>query len=589
MKKGIMKNNAMAFRPYLEKVEKTCSGLRKDELIGLILRMAEESPPDMRQQFLDKLQQYLSRDSALQKTAEPGEAELLHDNLQSLRQNILDRIESIENGAYWDDPDDDDWKDKMYYDDDPDLLSESHTTQLAAFFDVAGDYFLHNRLPESRRLYKALFDLVGEINRYGQMPDIEVDVREAHARYCRAVYELSGKQERVPAMLTAMAVKEPDPDFENIQGRDMALLQDVIDAQLGTMPDMQEFLAQWEKALAGKGHRPERLARLRLEAAYMLGRNEGIAKLVRSWKDKQPLGYVVWLQHLVAAQKWERISDAATEALEVLPMGPERRFAAVNLAQAGQNMHNDDLVLEGKKEAFRSSLDEHDLLLLMDEANRLNIREKEMAWSLDVLRKKSTKKTYNADRLLAKLYLMAGDLKGIADLCKNEKVYGWSGGSPGALFFCAMLHCMAGKHAENCVLLEAMLTEYTQSSYYFDAYRQIDQEPVTTFVQEIKRGLAEVDAAEAGFTKHIATTLRNGEKRIDYIVSNKHRNAYGRAASVLGAMAEMHTARGNDQMAKELVHTFYFKKYNRFPAFRKEVRDAVAGSPMLKKVREMLG
>lgn len=581
-----MKENTLSLRPYLEKIETACSGLKKDELIRLVVRLAGDHSPDMRQQFLDKLQQYLSLDGKVGKRAEPDEEKLLHDDLQSLRQSILDRIKSIEDGSYWDEPDEDDWE-IDYYDDDPDILSESHKTELAAFFDDAGEYFLQNRLPESRKLYEVLFDLVGEINRYGLIPDIEVDLREAHARYCRTVFTLSDKDDRVDNMLAALAVTTLDPDFDNIQGSDLALLQDVIDAQVGTLPDMQEFLAQWEKALAKKGHTPERLARLRLETACMRGGSGTIAKLVRSWGNKQPLGYVVWLQHLDAAHQWEDIREAAIEALNILPMSPERRYAAVNLVRAGHHMGNDDLVLEGRREAFRSSLDENDLLLLLDEANRLDIREKEIAWSLDVLQN-SAGKVSGAKRLQAILFLMSGDLDSVAGLCKNEKVYGWSAGSPGALFFCALLYCMAGKRADRCVLLDSMLTDYTQTGYYFDEYCHNAEKPATTFAGEIKKGLPALDITQEKFTEYIPQTLKYGEKRVEYIVSNKYRNAYGRAASVLGAMAEMHVARGDALKARKLVHTFYFEKFNRFAAFRTEVRAALAKSPLLKEVQKLL-
>jgi len=60
-----MKENTLSPRPYLEKIETACSGLTKNELIRLVVRLAGDHPPDMRQQFLDKLQKYLSPDGEL--------------------------------------------------------------------------------------------------------------------------------------------------------------------------------------------------------------------------------------------------------------------------------------------------------------------------------------------------------------------------------------------------------------------------------------------------------------------------------------------------------------------------------------------
>ncbi len=70
--------------------------------------------------------------------------------------------------------------------------------------------------------------------------------------------------------------------------------------------------------------------------------------------------------------------------------------------------------------------------------------------------------------------------------------------------------------------------------------------------------------------------------RIDHIVSNKHRRAYERAAQVLGSLAEAYIAMDKKSKAVKILHKYYNEKYNRFSAFRREVKAIVKNSDILK-------
>ena len=83
------------------------------------------------------------------------------------------------------------------------------------------------------------------------------------------------------------------------------------------------------------------------------------------------------------------------------------------------------------------------------------------------------------------------------------------------------------------------------------------------------------------FTEAIITGTEIGKKRIDHIVTNKYRKAYERAAQVLGALSETYIAIGEKSKAKRIIHTFYSEKYNRYSAFRREVKKVVMDSDML--------
>jgi len=81
----------------------------------------------------------------------------------------------------------------------------------------------------------------------------------------------------------------------------------------------------------------------------------------------------------------------------------------------------------------------------------------------------------------------------------------------------------------------------------------------------------------------LARQWRNSQPRGYLFWSNKHRGAYDRAARVLGSLAETHIAMGNEKKAMQLLRHYYQEKYNRFSAFRREVKSVVAGSAALQR------
>ncbi|BCL62068.1 hypothetical protein DGMP_27610 [Desulfomarina profundi] len=569
-----MTGEKLLLRPYLEKVEKICGGLKKKELIALIVAMASEEDSDKRQNYLSRLMRCLPDRKSVNDQNQPEQMELLLGKVQELEKNILAKITSIEDGSYWDDPDD---VDDGYWDDEPECLSDDQMVELAELFAEAGEYFCQGMLIEAKQVYAALFSLVGKVEEYDFLPDIGVDIREAHARYCRSVYETSRPGDRAQEMAMAMKIKEPVGDFENFREMDMALLRDVIDAQVGELPGMADFLTQWQKVLAANGRMPDRLARLRVEASFLQDGIAGVRELARDWKKEQPVGYLAWLEHLAADEEWRQLADAAREALAILSVGSARRRVAGYLVEAGRRGGDEDLVLPGRREAFVSSLNVLDLLHLVAEAERRNVRNEEIARAIDTIRTGCIRDHVRS--LLARAFLMIGDLQSLAVLCKEEKVYGWSGGSPGALMFCAVLYCNA-KGDSRCVLNNEMLADYADSVLWCDTDPD-GEEPATSFYEQIVKGLAEIDITREDFIRHQASTMENGRKRVEYIVSNKYRNAYNRAACTLGAMAEMLVAQGAKQEAKELLHKYYYQVFSRYSAFRREVREAVAASPLL--------
>jgi hypothetical protein len=78
---------------------------------------------------------------------------------------------------------------------------------------------------------------------------------------------------------------------------------------------------------------------------------------------------------------------------------------------------------------------------------------------------------------------------------------------------------------------------------------------------------------------YIAWAEKIGRRRVDHIVSNKHRGAYARAAQVVVALAELRLAAGNAGEAHELMAS-YRQTYKRYSAFRRDLSTVLEWSPL---------
>ncbi len=99
-----MKKSKIALKPYLDTIAGYCDTLSNQELTDVIISLAKGVPTSTRVQFLEKIESCLpGRKSAAVPEADPVEQIL--DDIDALKENIEERINSIEDGSYWDDPD----------------------------------------------------------------------------------------------------------------------------------------------------------------------------------------------------------------------------------------------------------------------------------------------------------------------------------------------------------------------------------------------------------------------------------------------------------------------------------------------------
>lgn len=564
-----MNKNRIALRPYLEAVENICRPLSREQLVELILGLAQDEPTARRQVFLDKLS---AQTPEIQKEEYTGlDINQLINDIQALKEEILERVKIIENGEY-EDLDDWDWEDARY-DDEPDMLSDEQSDDIADLFEEAGDLFLNGDAGEARIIYDALFGLIEELSRTDfYLPYPDLDWREERARHARCVYEDTHGEERMKAFAAAMNISA-SLRYDRMEiDESYPMLQDVIDARQEDMSGLREFYPGWKALLEEKGIQG-RPSSLLMEAVFHTDGLSGVEKLARGWGSAQPNGYLFWLKKLMDEEKYPKAITISRQALKLLKGGKKREELSSVLIQASQAMEDPDVTLEGKFEKFYSFPNDKNLYGAMAEAIEQQQREKGLARILDFYGQKQGMDDNDNNNYLTAL-LMNGDLKSAMAMVKDAKSLGWSYGLKiGLVFGCVA--AAASEFAPNTGAIERLL------NWSLDYWSNENQAPAF-FYKEIGSGLKHASLSEYHVGKYFKWAEKIGRKRVDDIVSNTHRGAYDRAAMVLCCLAEVHAAKGDTRAAENLFHEFCKQKYNRHTAFKREVKAVVDGSNLLK-------
>lgn len=584
---AMMKKEKIALKPYLEKIYRYISDLSKESLIDMILDLAEAVPAGERVAFLDTIGSLvpLPADSSQIKT---GDIQELCDEIEALKESIQERIESIENGSYWDD--NDHWDDD---DEDVEHLTDDQCAELVEFFEEAGRFFRQSDFESAKLLYQGLVHLFDELGDdiFMDWPE-KLGLREERARYCRCVYETTPPENRLTAFAESMHAdagipqsaficfhpnfsEETDSYFD-----EFPLLQDVVDSHPQEMSDLEKFLPVWREHLAQKTEQ-SRAALLLLEAVFLLEGLEGVSKLARKWQNRQPLGYLRLLQLLKEQNDTQTIVETSVEAMEVIENGSLRQIAAEFLVRAAEELDDAENLLFAKRARFLAKPNNPDLLALVIEAGRQNRRDEELARIIFFFESSST---YHDDfkKLYVKMLLMAGKLTDAFSIVSAEKSLGWSYARQIGLVFGAVLWVVSDFN-EKAAVIKSLIAEYSDKPAFYSGGLLAEKKTVSSIQNEITKGLKPKRLSKADRDELLSWAEAIGRNRIDRIVSNQHRKAYQRAAEVLCALVEAFMSLGRKDHAAHLMQGFYADKFKRHSAFRKRVQDVYLSSGLLKK------
>jgi hypothetical protein len=574
-----MKKAKIALKPYLDTINEYCDTLSNKELSNIIISLAKDIPTAGRVEFLDKFESFLpGRRRRSTVKLKVDQIERILNDIEALKENIAERIESIEDGSYWDDPDD--WGGDGYYDDEPDYVSQDQLNELESFFDVAEDLFMDDRLEDARKVYEALFILISYVKESAHLSvGHEIDIREARARYCRCVYETADADTRLDEFTAAMEIDASDPYNENEYDENYPLMQDVVDARPGEIAGLESFLPAWNKFLVKKGKKG-RPAVLLLETVNRLEGINGVSKLAKKWANSQPQGYLYWLKILKQNNDPKGIIIVGTKGLKALKQGRFRERVAKFIIDAAEKQNDTKTLLMGRRERFFSRISHQNLLDLVGEAIIQNGRDDELD-RVDHFFKSCKSMDDDQKALYVKTLLMSGQLNNAFAMAKKEKSVGWSYASNAGVVFGSALSVLAD-HSEKAGTIQTLLKGYANQKSVYSERFLVDDGMGISFYEEIIKGLKQKKFAKSQRAEYLAWVEKIGKSRIEHIVSNKHRRAYERAAQVLGSLAEAYAAMGQKNKTVKILHKYYSEKYNRFSAFRREVKAVVMNSDLLK-------
>ena len=294
-----IKQSKLTLKPYLQQIENQCNQTDHATMVKLILNLARNIAPGKRQEFLQSFQSALSDVDQPEKNMMAEGAVALVQGITAIHSSVSKRLKSIEDGSYWDEPDEH-WEDEYSYDDDaPALLSDEQISALQDYFSEAGQLFLDGEKKCAFEVYEVLFGILTEVGEHGFLPDLNVDLREERARYCRCIYELSTSAKRVERLLDAIIRQENVVFLYTVETREYPIFQDIIDADPAPLDGLDDFLPEWQKTLMGENYRDNRVADLILEACVFRQDIEVIGQLAELWGKEQPKGYLFWLDLFV--------------------------------------------------------------------------------------------------------------------------------------------------------------------------------------------------------------------------------------------------------------------------------------------------
>lgn len=569
-------NKTLSLRPYLETITEHCQGLTKEELLDVIIGIAQDIPQNQRAEFLNKFPR-LSKQTVSSKTSSRDWLTQILD----LKAEVQARMKSVEDGSYYDE--NDAWDE--YNDEGPPSLTEEMKTELESYFREVDKIFWRGHFSEAKDLYHALLNFMeesedpffgsGAIDYY-----VDIDCREVRARYCRCLAETQNEPKKLAKeMIKAMNLQASVQPYRlELSEEKYPMLRDVMATKQGDLPNWDLFLNEWKNLL--KQHDTDRSYLLLMEVTTMTEGSEGLASLAKRLGEKQPRGYLYWIQELRKRSDWKTTISACQEALQSISQNTFKVQVAEYLIEAAQTIDDKKMILTGRREKFFASLSRTDLVDCLAEASDQKARDSEIKIILEHLLNLKEQKT-----LQTLILILSGKLDEAFERIKNSKAIGWSDGKSGTGILFGSLLTVLTKGADNAQVIKTVLQRYADQDSRDDRPDLMEKHKNGFGVtREIKKSLQEISATPRQQEKWLSWTTGIAERRIDHILTNKHRRAYGRAAEVLGALAEYYVIQNDPSKAAALLREHRDKKYNRFPAFKQELRDVLGSSKVLKNL-----
>jgi len=432
---------------------------------------------------------------------------------------------------------------------------------------LAGDYAIARQVFET--LLVPLAEAEIDLGQHETVDEVlTVDLHECAARHVASVYTTTPIDDRVEAVWRAIHAVHGVASF-------WEPLAEMERVAAGSLPDMDAFLPRWlrhiERQPQPEGDWEQDRDRWLREAVSRLEGVGGLERIAR--RTKRPEALLAWCEALAEKGDWAGALRACEEAAGLTANPHWRGDFLDGAALAAQQLGQGDVV-DRLEAAWVGSPS------LMRLARWLGAGAPTVESMVERARSAIARCPAKARCQRGLLHLLAGDIYDAAKLLAKAPGLGWSDDDhPGHLLFAAFAGLLArGTKAGLCAELFAELNVMLQDPADMWSGEEAEGRPslATTSVADLIRSCrpeVRIDSRERAIVLEAMQSA--AEKRVEGILANKRRRHYGHAAALVACCLEVSPTAGKQQEVKDWIDELR-KKYSRFPAFREELRNALA-------------
>ncbi len=555
----------MSIQEYLERLEAVLEPLDRAGVCELVRNLAKDVTVEGRPGFLQKVSPKVEVPPEEDGEAAGGSAE---KELAVLLEEIRARAELIENGEY-DQLDDWDYEDYNYYHDEgPDYLTSDHEDEIKAIAQDADNFFLDREFDAAAQTYRALIRFAAELGQIGWglfLPDACVLGKS----YCQAVFECSSEGSFPEELFESFVFVQEHLKFESgVPGVKGCLFLQEVFSGAPFLADAA-FLKDWEKQMEKHPHDPLGQM-LKVEVALLRNREAETFRYLATQKPEEAVwGWFAYIHFYAQGGHWDKIPSACRKLFPILEEPSQKMAVGEWMQQAGGKLDRPVEIAEGIRYRF-AVYPSMDLLgQLVVQISDQTILEGEWVRWVGLLEDTQ----YHRD-LDALLRLFLGDFKKTCPLSRTFKAVGWSNGSDSAVLVGSIWMALCnGEESLPAVLDKFLFQVFSARSMMCDdlAEAAASQKALKA---TLCRAMAKVEMAPGEKLKWLEKTRTVVEMRVEVIVSNKYRKAYGRAAEAVVTWCAVAKVLGREREGREFVAEL-LHRYNRFSAFKRELNQRV--------------
>ena len=565
-----MDEKYLSVKEFEDRIEQCFEVFKVEDYQNYIRNEAEQVSPDYREDFINALEETVKKERPQQQKSRGIEIPAI--DLNEYTQNWTDRIEAFQEsyddlvGRY---------ENNEYDEDEYEMMIDRHNSYDYFDYDEGLDFDEMNGYQElleegyeilsaARKLFnsghyehaKIIFALMADVINnmdYNLFPlnsgSEKMQFIEDFSRLIRCIYLTESMPNRPEAMYRYMR--------EGVFSCEEVNIHSMIVCAKEPLEGINEFLPLWQEYLL-KEPVTIKTSHFIREAAKISGGLEEIKKLAFAHGEKYPEAYIDWIY--IEKSENRDITDTCLYAIEQVKKSGVGVSICEHLAEQAEKNKDTKNCLIAWKKAFGHEKELKHLILMLKYSKIEGCYRESLAYALDET-KHSTAKADKGD-MAFHIGLLSGEIEEVFNSCKDSGGLGWSFQNSRVPVFAGFLMKCFSKGKESTKEIDVFWHYYTSNLDESREYNKLISDSIKSL---------ELSAAEK--EKYYRWCENICGKRVDEIVSNKHRGAYDRAAMALAACAEAKSALYGAQEGAALIEK-YLQKYPKHNKFKAAVRDA---------------